>query len=351
MTDKTGIEWTDATWNPVTGCDKVSPGCDHCYAETIAHRFAGTKAYPDGFAVTLRPERLDQPLRWKRPRRIFVNSMSDLFHKDIPDEFIARVWAVMALAPQHTFQILTKRHGRMRSLLRSDAFKVATFDAAWELSPGPLVTKWPLSNVWMGVSVEDQQRAELRIPALLDTPAAVRFLSCEPLLGPVDLTGSGTAQTYWLTGRPGWGEPETANGVTLSPLVVAPGIDWVIVGGESGPGARPMHPEWARQLRDQCTTAGVAFHFKQWGEWVPDEWIDEDGARHVGPKPTARDPKTLVMHAAGMTALTPDNPFDPWERGHPHWHTVMKRVGKKAAGRELDGRTWDEYPADERTPA
>lgn len=350
MSDKTKIEWTDATWNPVTGCTKVSPGCDHCYAETIAHRFAGTKAYPNGFDVTLHPERLNQPLRWTRPRRVFVNSMSDLFHKDIPDHYIARVFAVMALAERHTFQVLTKRHGRMRSLLSNQMFRgdvswwMDVFHEeemtprqarrhGWPMGEDGLGVVWPLPNVWLGISVEDQQRADLRIPALLDTPAAVRFLSCEPLLGPVDLRQS------FAKYRPGDEHPW--DDVELKARDV---LHWVIAGGESGPGARPMHPDWARSLRDQCQTAGVAFHFKQWGEWAPDEWTDEDGDRHVGTKPIAKDPKTLVIHTAGMTALTPDNPFDPWDRGHPGWHTVMRRVGKKAAGRELDGRTWDEFP-------
>lgn len=350
MGDKTSIEWTDATWGPVTGCTKVSSGCDNCYAESIATRFAGTKAYPDGFKVTLRPERLDQPLRWKRPRRIFVNSMSDLFHQDVPDEYIARVWAVMALAPQHTFQVLTKRHGRMRSLLSSP-----TFPRMVEAAARPLANErrldwlesrgwtYPLPNVWLGVSVEDQKTADLRIPALLDTPAAVRWLSCEPLLGPVDLSAvpyvpksDGTAFRDYLSRR--LEDPAVRAGYVLSSL------DWIVVGGESGPRARPMHPDWARSLRDQCKDAGVPFLFKQWGEWAPDECVDSDGARHVGRKPEANDPKSLVMHPAGMTALTPTNPFDPWERGHPNWHTVMRRVGKHVAGRELDGRTHDEYP-------
>lgn len=336
MADKTGIEWTDATWNPVTGCDKVSPGCDHCYAENIAHRFAGTPAYPDGFKLTLRPERIDQPLRWKKPRRVFVNSMSDLFHKDVPDEFLAEVFAVMAVASRHTFQILTKRHGRMRSLLSSTEFKgevaglaARTWHDNYRGYDSHDLAVWPLPNVWFGVSVEDQARANLRIPALLETPAAVRFLSCEPLLGPVDL---------------GYGEPCDHSRATCEEIGCWRALDWVIVGGESGAGARPMHPEWARSLRDQCDAAGVPFLFKQWGEWAPDEWVDSDGCRHVGTKPVVKDPKTLVMHPAGMTALTPGNPFDPWERGHPNWHTVMHRVGKKIAGRELDGVTHDGYP-------
>lgn len=267
MSDKTGIEWTDATWNPTTGCDKVSPGCDNCYAMTLAKRLKamGSPRYQrdgdpatsgPGFGVSQHPTALDQPIRWKRPRRIFVNSMSDLFHDQNPDSFIADVWAVMAEAKQHTFQILTKRHARMRTWTTANASD-------------------PLPNVHLGVSVEDQQRADLRIPHLQRTPAAVRFLSMEPLLGPVTFR--------WAKWAP------VTDARHLDSLK---GIGWVIVGGESGPGARPMHADWARALRDECNQAGVPFHFKQWGSH------DEHG--------------------------TPTN--------------------KHVAGRALDGRTWDEFP-------
>ncbi|MBF6393917.1 phage Gp37/Gp68 family protein [Nocardia farcinica] len=311
----TKIEWTDSTWSPVTGCDKVSPGCDHCYAEGIAHRFAGTPQFPNGFGVTLRPERLGEPLRWRKPRRVFVNSMSDLFHKDVPDEFIARVFATMARAPQHTFQILTKRPGRMRSLLgdRVDGaqrlLEAATDeDTATAIYDAP----WPLPNVWLGVSAENQHWANLRIPTLLGTSAAVRFVSAEPLLGPVDLTRipfqAGTATHLdALNGR--YGHPGRWE-------AAAEKLDWVIVGGESGRGARPMHPEWARSLRDQCTAAGVPFLFKQWGEYITTEQMTE------------------------ATYMTWDI-----EHGSAQYHpSVQWRVGKKRAGRELDGRTWDEFP-------
>lgn len=278
MSDKTGIEWTDATWNPTTGCDRVSPGCDHCYAMTLAPRLKamGSPRYQKdgdprtsgpGFGVSVHPSALDQPLRWTRPRRIFVNSMSDLFHDEIPDEYIARVWAVMAAAPQHTFQVLTKRHGRMRSLLSSLDFDLAVAEAWTRLgtTAGSLfedhTPPYPLPNVWVGVSAEDQRWANTRINALMNTPAAVRFVSCEPLLGPIEYDEF-------------------------------PAVDWVIVGGESGRGARPMRSEWVRSLRDQCEDAGIAFHFKQWG---------------------SRDEHGIPMH-------------------------------KKAAGRLLDGRTWDEFP-------
>lgn len=303
MSDKSKIEWTDATWNPVTGCTKVSPGCDHCYAETIAHRFAGTKAYPNGFDVTLWPERLDQPLRWKRPRRVFVNSMSDLFHKDVPDEYIARVFAVMALADQHTFQVLTKRPGRMRSLLSSDLFVdlLGAWLAEYAGHPsrkacGTYRVSLPLPNVWLGTSVESQKWADVRVPQLLNTPAAIRFLSCEPLLGPVDL---GLADTRTR-------------------------IDWVIVGGESGPHARVMQLYWAESLRDQCTGAGIPFFFKQWGEWQPTTKL---GAGVLD------DPRERF----GEEVKDGKFPQVTWRR-------LYRRVGKKLAGRHLDGRTWDEYP-------
>jgi protein gp37 len=319
MGDKTGIEWTDATWNPVTGCTKVSPGCDHCYADTFAERWRGTPGhyYENGFDVELRPDKLELPLRWTKPRRIFVNSMSDLFHDAIPEDYICQVFGVMARSRRHTFQILTKRHGRMRSLLKSGAFWAGVSHHAGRY----LVTAPPLPNVWLGVSAEDQQRADLRIPALLDTPAAVRWVSAEPLLGPIDLDNCSGYQA-----------------VTDEPDPTLTYLDWVVVGGESGHGARPMHPQWARSLRDQCQQAGVPFLFKQRGEW---SW-NEPGQFQLPAKPyTAR---VAVMHPAGMVAMTKGNDFDPLTVGHDFWCTRIERVGKKLAGRELDGRTWDQYP-------
>ncbi|WP_020580162.1 DUF5131 family protein [Actinopolymorpha alba] len=302
--NQTKIEWTERTWNPVTGCTKVSSGCDHCYAETIATRFAGGKAFPRGFAVTLHPERLDQPLRWRKPATVFVNSMSDLFHADVPDEYIAKVFAVMALTPQHTYQILTKRPGRMRSLLNSERFRVAAaMETAIGYSEAPRnLFTWPLPNVWLGVSVESQKWADVRIPALLDTPAAVRFLSCEPLLGPVTI--------HEYRDRP-----------------ADPTIDWVIIGGESGHNARPMHPQWARRLRDQCAAAIVPFFFKQWGAWAP-----------VGEGEIAKETDLHIRRDGYAWPITePHGAKDGTE-------VVMRRVGKSAAGRELDGREWNEMP-------
>ncbi len=234
MAQESAIEWTDATWNPVTGCTKVSPGCKFCYAQRMANRLhaMGSPRYVNNFVTTLQEDVVDAPLRWRRPRRIFVNSMSDLFHARVPDAFILRVFETMRAADWHTFQVLTKRSERLASLAPS--------------------LPWP-SNVWMGVSVENSDYT-YRVADLSTVPAAVRFLSVEPLLGPV-------------------------------PQLPLSYIDWVIVGGESGPKSRPCHVEWVRAIRDRCASAGVAFFFKQWG-----------GKR------------------------------------------------KKATGRILDGKTWDEYP-------
>jgi protein gp37 len=216
MTSK--IEWTEATWNPITGCTKVSPGCAHCYAETFAERWRGTPGHPyeQGFDLKLWPERLTRPLRWQRPRMIFVNSMSDLFHEEIPDSFVQEVFGVMREASHHTFQVLTKRHERLA-----------------ELAPQ---LDWP-PNVWMGVSIENRRFVK-RADFLRTVPAAVRFISAEPLLGPLtclDLTD----------------------------------IDWLIAGGESGPRHRRVRVEWLRALRDQCEAEEVAFFFKQWGGRTP----------------------------------------------------------------------------------
>ncbi len=223
----TKIEWADEVWNPLTGCTKVSQGCKHCYAE----RFAKRQGY-DFSQVELHPERLEIPLHWKRPRRIFVNSMSDLFHEKVPDRFIDQIWIVMARADEHIFQVLTKRPERMMKYC---------------LDYYP--PNWVYENIWLGVSVEDQATADERIPWLLKTPAAVRFVSYEPVLGPVDLR---RPAGYSPAGNSPWG-------ASLQ------GLDWVICGGESGPGARPMDPDWARSARDQCQAAGVAFFMKQMG--------------------------------------------------------------------------------------
>jgi len=247
MANTTTIEWTDATWNPVTGCTKISAGCDHCYAERFSERFRGTPGHPfeSGFDLMPRPERLEQPLRWREPRMIFVNSMSDLFHKEIPKEFIARVCDTMEQAHWHTFQVLTKRSSPMRDFLRR----------RYGSARGP-------THMWFGVSVEDSTKKS-RIRHLQDAPAGLRFLSVEPLIGP------------------------------MGKLNLA-GIDWVIVGGESGPGARPMKPEWVREIRDQCRDGGVAFFFKQWGGLRPKSGGRELDGREWNQFPEATSPCALA---------------------------------------------------------
>ena len=244
MADKTGIEWTDSTWNAVTGCDHVSAGCDHCYAETLALRLQrmGAAKYANGFKVTLHEKALTIPLKWRDPRRVFVNSMSDQWHVDVPEEFTNSMFAVMALTPRHTYQILTKRPGRALHYLNAPNTREKIADLAYcgmhNISLGNRQSMpWPLPNVWIGTSVEDS-RVTHRIDALRKCPAVVRFLSCEPLIGPL-------------------------------PNLNLDGIHWVIAGGESGPNHRPVQVEWLRDLRDQCQRAGVAFFFKQWGGLTP----------------------------------------------------------------------------------
>jgi protein gp37 len=327
MGDRTGIEWTDATWNPVTGCTKVSLGCKHCYARRQFPRVYGARRFED---VRVHPERLDQPIRWARPRRIFVNSMSDLFHEDVPVAFLDEVFEVMAATPRHRFQILTKRPSLALAYIRR---------ANWGLDQ--------LSHVWFGVSVEDQQTANERIPLLLAMPTALRFLSVEPLLGPVRLrmleTGkSALGEQLYLDALTGAWTAESTATMTEQPLAPAtehpsrgevmrrvvaappaplpsslPAVDWVIVGGESGPRARAMAPAWPRSLRDECSSADVPFFFKQWGEWAPADQVPDE-IRGLGG--SARH--TMVA-------------------GHR-----LTRFGKSKAGRLLDGRTWDELPAE-----
>ena len=218
MAQKSEIEWTDSTWNPVTGCTKVGPGCDNCYAERFAERWRGIEghAYEQGFDLQLWPSRLDQPRRWGRPRMIFVNSMSDLFHKDVPTGFVDEVFDTMEAADRHVYQVLTKRSSLMRNYIK----------ARYSGAPAP-------AHIWLGVSVEDSAHVS-RIGHLKDVNSQARFISFEPLLGPID-------------------------------EVDLQGIAWAIVGGESGPGARPMHPDWVRRIRDVCARDDVAFFFKQWG--------------------------------------------------------------------------------------
>lgn len=270
MADGTKIEWSDATVNIVNGCSVVSPGCTNCYAM----RLAGTrmKHHPSRQGLTVPSKagpvwngqvrfvesELLKPLRWRRARKIFLCAHGDLFHENVPDEWIDRVFAMMALCGQHTFQVLTKRAARMREYCTGMMTPTRLVQAALALPRGDVFSAtWPLPNVWLGVSAEDQQRADERIPLLLDTPAAVRFVSAEPLLGPIDLYNgdpdprlNGHRATKTFLGE--WWEP--GDSPKEPPRR---GVDWVIAGGESGPSARPCHPDWARSLRDQCAAAGV----------------------------------------------------------------------------------------------
>ncbi|WP_025918319.1 DUF5131 family protein [Herminiimonas sp. CN] len=350
MSDKTGIEWTDATWNPVRGCSLVSDGCKNCYAMGVAGRFGGPGQPYDGLTtkttqgakwtgkIMLVPGMLDQPIRWTKPRRIFVNSMSDLFHPDVPFEFIAAVFGVMAGASQHTYQVLTKRPHRMLAFFdwleghkKRPLYDCAALQAkfpgddwqpyllaqlASEAMPAGvakrcrvnILGRWPLPNVWLGVSVEDQDAAAERIPLLLKTPAAARWISAEPLLGDVNIRP-------WLQAK--MFGPRAMNGNAFMNSHMTNRLDWVVCGGESGPKARPMHPDWARSLRDQCAAAGVPFLFKQWGEWAPVTELGFGGFE--------KRPEHIISDKPGYA-------------------TVMIRYGKKVADRTLDGRTWDEYP-------
>jgi protein gp37 len=391
MADKSKIEWTDATWNPVRGCSVVSKGCRNCYAMQVTARFSQRywevwqgatlicsakqklteaearnkvaneaahgvvmearpssegQAY-EGLAyrnssgahwtgkVALIEKHLEDPLRWQRPRRIFVNSLSDLFHESIPDEWIDRIFAVMALGDWHTYQVLTKRPQRMRDYLSNPNCQLNVWNAAFAFAAqyprlkelanrhrvvrNGMDARWPLPGVWLGVSVEDQKAADERIPLLLQTPAAVRWLSVEPLLGPIDIKHPGVR----------------------SILNTQHGIHWVVVGGESGTGARPMHPDWARSIRDQCVAAGVPFFFKQWGEWdgggVFGSGCDDPCGRCVI---ALRKWDGTRWTGAGLSITGTD-----WEPGnHLTGGLQIHRVGKKRAGRLLDGREWNEYP-------
>ena len=411
----TTIEWTQRpdtkgeTWNPLIGCTIVSPGCSHCYAMRMGHRiqamggkgaetYAGTTRVVNGHPVwtgkvNVAPEEtLLKPLRWREPRTVFVNSMSDLFHESVPDEVIDRVFAIMALTPQHTYQVLTKRSARMReyfttpyrpgkfisilddgSLIDTGAASVRARSAMCDLFPRTppralndaiawqdqhypdgdgFMRRWPLPNVWLGVSAERQHEADQRIPDLLATPAAIRFVSAEPLLGEIDLTrinlgirhtrGYGAKRTEWdaFTGwehqfpdhsEPGC-DPLNAHHHGIGECGAPGKLDWIIVGGESGPGARPMHPAWARSIRDQCAAAGTVFFFKQWGNWIStyDRDREDPDWRRV-PKPGDWDRKRFLNRAGGQGF-------------HGEELHMMENVGKSRAGRLLDGAEHSAYP-------
>lgn len=374
MSNNSKIEWTDATWNPIrarrkdtgkTGfhCERISPGCVNCYAERFNGRVLPscgtglpyTVPSRDEVEIYLDHETLIQPWRWKKPRKIFLCSTTDLFADFVPDSMINSIFAAMSLCPRHTFIILTKRSKRMREYFADCADRVKMIGIRTDDSDPVLPLPLPLSNVWIGVSVEDQQRADERIPDLLATPSAVRFVSAEPLLGPVDLskfldfnpgpkrpTSSLALNTHGQTGtglEPGALLSSGDGHAGISPRASGQWrrepsearVDWVIVGGESGPYARPMHPDWARSLRDQCQEADVPFFFKQWGEWQNGSTLDASKDRIV-----LNDGRVLKS-----PYTTDQETRDRWSDYHP---CMMAPVGKKKAGRLLHGREWNEFP-------
>jgi protein gp37 len=367
---KSNIEWTESTWNPIVGCSIVSPGCTNCYAMKTAarneamgiSRYDGTTRVVNGNTVwtgklVQAPEStLLQPLKRKKPTTYFVNSMSDLFHEDCPDAWIDRVFAVMALTPQHTFQVLTKRAGRMGDYFCSDPrwrnrqIVVARNSVSGvTVDFGPMPSILPLPNVWLGVSTERQQEADERIPLLLQTPAAVRFISAEPLLGHIDLHALNLATKTPSNALRGIRRVPHDREELTEPTTK---LDWVIVGGESGPAARPMHPDWARSLRDQCAAAGVPFFFKQWGEWLPGQ--NRSHPNITGEhRPDDGKPRTVACwQDGGWGVRTTKNPacnYVTWDvngdlhrglRTGANYFEIKvwaSRVSKARAGRLLDG--------------
>jgi protein gp37 len=346
---KSKIEWTEVTWNPTTGCDKVSQGCKNCYAEALHKRLQGMgqKKYDHPFlgTVKMHEDALLLPLSWKKSRMIFVNSMSDLFHKDVPFEFIDKVFAVIGLSHIHKFQILTKRPDIMRRYFTEHYAGWKIINACkilYELLGVEVYERlkqnrqfkgvgldgsWPMHNVWLGTSVEDQETATERIPFLIRIPAAVRFLSCEPLLGKIEFSD--------VTKR--------SDAVQQLGRKALFGIDWVIAGGESGHGARPMHPYWVRSLRDQCHAAGVPFFFKQWGEFLNhalpfrsyQHWVDKAESWLSG----WRRDRDLCIDVNGKICRQGSDFKDAAYPVYP-----MRKSGKANSGRSLDGREWNEFP-------
>ncbi|KRB33388.1 phage Gp37/Gp68 family protein [Acidovorax sp. Root70] len=327
MAENTKIEWTDHTFNPWIGCTKVGPGCDHCYAENLMDKRMGVAVWgPGNERVRTKSANWKMPLRWNaqadafmaqhgRRQRVFCASLADVFDNAVDPQWRADLFELIAATPNLDWLLLTKRIGNVGNML-----------------PVPFDFDKHYPNVWIGATIVNQAEADRDIPKLLQVPARVRFLSMEPLLGPVDLTSidvfGGDAVIYPLKG--------TTNCVNDEgePADDVPALDWVIVGGESGPGARPMHPDWARSLRDQCEAAGVPFLFKQWGEWA------SVGTSPVHPEST-RIPGNLC--SVTLDGVTADH-YVAISTDGGRTRNEIRRVGKKAAGRLLDGRTWDGFP-------
>jgi protein gp37 len=319
MSGITKIEWAEKVWNPVTGCTPISPGCANCYAKRMAPRLAGRCGYPadDPFRVTVHEDKFNEPVHWRKPARIFVGSMTDIFHDEVPFEALDEIFLTMCAHPRHTFLILTKRPQRMQEYFAAVDRRFEDVHAfVAEQVSGHDYRPWPWANVWLGVTAENQAMADERIPVLLSIPAARRFVSIEPMLGPVDLRLTrGTRDEDYH----GYNDDGPIDYVITSR---ADDLHWVICGGETGPGARPMHPDWPRSLRDQCTSAGVPFFFKQHGAWV--------GLKDPGDGWWPTDAETCIRLTVDGRRVDDGDP--------------MQRVGKQLAGRELDGQEWSEVP-------
>lgn len=341
--NKTTIEWTDYTWNPVTGCTKVSQGCKNCYAETMANRFWGDRKFTD---VQMHTNRLWEPLqnekKW-RGKKVFVCSMSDLFHESVHFDFIVHVFQEFGRLPGTTFQILTKRPARALEFFKWSSPVFFDQQKQARAKANGLNTFLPLKNIWLGTSCEDQATANERIPLLLQIPAAVRFLSCEPLLGPIDLTKIMLHENDLYSYNALYQHYNTFN----EPVKRKSCIDWVIAGGESGHGARPMNPDWVRSLRDQCASANVPFFFKQWGEWAPDSHVSYNGPFLIQGYPhylINEDGRGVYYESFDHTVShkgLPENGKGLTKEDNAWW---MVKTGKSKSGNKLDGKQHLEFP-------
>lgn len=361
MAENSAIEWTDHTFNPWIGCTKVSAGCDNCYAETLATRRLGVAWGPHAERRRTAESTWRQPLAWNRKAertgqryRVFCASLADVFDNQVPDSWLEDLWRLIIDTPHLDWLLLTKRPQLIRRRLREALAVAESYGPQWQ-AVIDWVCRWlagdPPPNVWLGTTVENQAEADRRIPHLLAVPAVVRFLSCEPLLGPVNLpfaAGYCRACNTMTTGSIDGHSMDPDSPCFAGEVGVDAMINWVIAGGESGPGARPMHPDWARSLRDQCATAGVPFFFKQWGEWAPAPWKLERASGETDAAYMARSDAEGATHAVSRWGHLNQLDHRPWslERApqRPPEHHGLRRVGKKAAGAALDGREHRAFP-------
>ena len=348
MADRTHIEWCHATVNAISGCTPISPGCTNCYAMRAGghkrpHHPSNGLTMPSKAghvwtgAVRLNDAWLRRPLSWQKPRRIFWNAHGDPWHEAVPVEWIDREFAVAALTPHHRHLFLTKRSALMRAYITDVATPERVLDQCRYLGGLPTRWQWPLPNVWLGVSVEDQARADERIPDLLATPAAIRFASAEPLLGRIRFSRLKSPDSTWLNALTGFAHAGAAVFQQFER-----GLDWIIAGGESGPGARPMHPRWALFLRDQCAEYGVPFLVKQWGDWTPVECVPSSLYGVVFVPPFSVRGAHKWRRWDGDICRTPTDDESVSSFFAPG--TLAVPIGKKAAGRLLDGELHDAYP-------